>query len=68
MIIPKSTKDIVNAILLDQSFSISSLAREIGVNRSTIYNILHGKIPSPLADIRLLRLYIRLNQSKKWML
>ena len=66
MIIPKSTKDIANAILLDQSFSISSLAREIGVNRSTIYSILYGEIPSPLTDIRLLRLYVRLNQSKKW--
>ncbi len=64
MIIPKTTKEIVNAILLQRAFTVSSLARKVGVNRSTIYSILQGAIPSATAGIRLLRLYVRLNEKK----
>jgi len=66
MVIPKTAKEIIDAILLRQTFTVSSLARKIGVNRSTIYSILQGSVPSASADMRLLSLYLKLNQQQEW--
>lgn len=64
MIIPESTKHTIKAILLYQTFSISSLAKKIGVNRSTIYSILKNKTASPVVHRRLLRFYIELHHQE----
>ena len=57
MIIPKTTKGIVQQLLGQSAYSKSSLARAVGVSRHTVGAIVRGTVPTPATAMRFLYFY-----------
>ncbi|OHE78671.1 MAG: hypothetical protein A3F67_07050 [Verrucomicrobia bacterium RIFCSPHIGHO2_12_FULL_41_10] len=60
MIVPKSSKAMIEEIVIRTGCSKSSLARKSGISRRTIYNILHSeKEPGRIIKGKILCFYLK---------
>lgn len=60
MKIPWTAKALVESMLRQANYSITNIAKELGLNRKTIYATLKGKDVAPETNLKLIGLYMHL--------
>lgn len=57
--IPQTSREIIEEILLEKEYSIELIAKEVQVSKRSIQRIAKGEKPCYKVSMRLIRLYVR---------